>query len=308
MSRIRNYVFTINNHTFLDVQSLLQHTDDAGNDKTKLIRYFTMQEEIGESGTHHLQGYMELYRAFTIRALRRRLTIQNIHLEPRRGSQLQAIVYAQKDDTRDPHGHSWTVGNKKRESGRNAIEMILSGKKMKKVARENPKQFVRSFRGLQALRHQLADQRNWPMEVIIYFGVTGCGKSYKAYKDFPDAYTAPWPSKGGVWWWPAYDGEETVILDEFREQISFSTILTLMDRYAFNVQQKGGYMAMTSRRLVITTNLDPVREWYMDQQDRSPFLRRLRDFAKIYDFGPLVQNANGTITTAPVLRDPATYV
>ena len=75
----------------------------------------------------------------------------------------------------------------------------------------------------------------FPPEVIIYYGKTGTGKSASALQEWPNAYWVPWPKKGG-WWWPFYSGEDTIILDEWRHQVSYDEILRLLDRYPFTVQ------------------------------------------------------------------------
>ncbi len=252
MSRVRNYCFTVNNYDEDDIIELLSHIGE--NKKTDTIKYLTMQEEIAPTtGTPHLQGYLELHKAYTIRSLKRKINCPRLSLRERHGSQTEAIVYCQKIESRKPNGRNWDEGVKKRQSS--AVQMIMQGKSMTEVAQEFPAQFVRSHRGLQALQYQLQTPRNWAMEVIIYYGQTGTGKTYTATKAYPDAYQCKWPTKGGIWWWPGYDGQETVIMDEFRHQISFGVMLKLLDRTSFPVQFKGGFKRFTSKRLVFTTQL-----------------------------------------------------
>lgn len=70
-------------------------------------------------------------------------------------------------------------------------------------------------------------------------------------------------------------------------------MLRIMDRYAFKVQTKGSYYHFNSKKLVFTTNIDPL-DWYPNVDDRAPFMRRLKDFAQIYDFDPMRRNRDGT--------------
>lgn len=280
--RARNYCFTLNNYTEDNIEELLEEV--GPND---LISYIIFQEEIAPgTGTKHLQGYMELTKAKSMRALKTSLAMPAIHLEVRGGSQRQAIDYCKKADSRAPDGEQWEAGRPKRLPGNGAISLIISGATMREVAEEFPNEYVRHHQGFMALKLIRAEKRDWAMDVHIYFGATGTGKSYKAYHDYPGAYTVPWPSKRGTWWWPHYEGQETVILDEFRHQISFTIMLQLLDRYSFKVQAKGSHHEFNSKRLVFTTNIDPY-EWYPKVQDREPFMRRLRDFATIHDFSEL---------------------
>lgn len=58
------------------------------------------QLERGESGTDHLQGYVEFTTRRTLTAAKRLLDQPTAHLERRRGSRAQAIDYCTKEDTR----------------------------------------------------------------------------------------------------------------------------------------------------------------------------------------------------------------
>ncbi len=303
MPRVRNYVFTLNNYDANDIKTLL---DSVGEAPTTVV-YLAMQAEIGENGTPHLQGYMELRRAMTLTALKRNLGLPTIHLEARRGTQAQAIAYVKKDNTRAPGGGRWEIGTRKRFQGNGAIALIIEGKSMKEVAEEFPAEYVRSNRGLLALKLIRGVERNWVMDIHIYYGQTGTGKSFKAYEENPDAYTVAWPTKKGVWWWPNYDAENVVILDEFRHQIPFSAMLRIMDRYPYKIQTKGGYFHFNSHILIFTTNIDPYN-WYPGVEDRSPFLRRLKDFCTIHEFGPMGEDEDGEPVPDIHIRDMDTLL
>ncbi len=303
MSRLRNWCFTLNNYTEADIGVLVSETDaDATDPANFLLRYLIMQEEIAPgTGTPHLQGYMECNRAITMQALKRALEMQGIHLERRRGTQQRAILYCNKGESRKPNGRQWNIGLKKRSS--KAVQMVMDNDPMRDIALEHPEDFVRHHQGYLALRNVLAEPRTWAMEVLIFHGRTGTGKSYTAYKEYPEAYTVPW-NKGGIWWWPGYDGQETVILDEFRgdnPQINFSTMLQLLDRYQFSVQCKGGNIEFTSKRLIFTTNIEPL-EWYPEEPSREPLFRRFNDFAKIWDFGMIEFDEEGLPIVQKTLR------
>ncbi len=287
---LRNWCFTLNNYT--DQMVTILHSQTERPDT--YITYMIYQHEISESGTPHLQGYIELKRRMSLRALKRRLNLPTIHLEPRRGTAVQARDYCLKEDTRDPagNGNHFEFGTIRRPRGRpsgpleEVTSAIADGMSMNEIAETFPATYVRSHKGLLALQSELADHRCWPMEIIIYYGKTGTGKSYKANHDYPDAYKCPWPAKGG-WWWPNYGGEETVILDEFRHQISYDKMLHLFDRYAWTVQYKGGHYKFRSKRVVITTNIPP-HEWYKGVEDVAPLRRRISEYGKIYKFAPIV--------------------
>jgi len=83
----KNYVFTINNPTTPVVFD------------SESMHCLIYQLERGESGTDHYQGYVEFLRRITP-STAKGLIGQNAHLESRRGTRAQAIIYATKADTR----------------------------------------------------------------------------------------------------------------------------------------------------------------------------------------------------------------
>lgn len=92
----KNYVFTINNPTTPVVFDATSHN------------CLIYQLERGESGTPHYQGYIEFVRRVSFTTAKESLG-QNAHIEPRRGTRIQAIAYARKEDTRIEG--PWEYGN-----------------------------------------------------------------------------------------------------------------------------------------------------------------------------------------------------
>jgi hypothetical protein len=89
----RNYVFTLNFndgnvHAFVPEEW------------PSWLSFCTWQLELGESGTLHYQGYIELTGKHSIVQLHEVPDFSRAHFEVRRGTQAQAVAYARKDDTR----------------------------------------------------------------------------------------------------------------------------------------------------------------------------------------------------------------
>jgi hypothetical protein len=88
-SQLKTYCFTINNVSPDCIPCL-----------PSFATYVCFQPEIGESGTPHLQGYIELSKAMRISALKKLGSPWSLaHFEGRRGTQAQAIDYCRKLDT-----------------------------------------------------------------------------------------------------------------------------------------------------------------------------------------------------------------
>ncbi len=95
MSKMKNVCFTLNNPTEAERiwwRAALTNGEDS-------VTYLVLQEETGENGTVHLQGYVELADRKRLTWLRRHLSAR-AHWERRRGTQLQAIAYCQKAESR----------------------------------------------------------------------------------------------------------------------------------------------------------------------------------------------------------------
>lgn len=57
--------------------------------------YLVYQEEVGDSGTHHLQGYVEFPNKKSLQQVRG--ILEGAHWEPRAGTAEQAAAYCKKD-------------------------------------------------------------------------------------------------------------------------------------------------------------------------------------------------------------------
>lgn len=63
------------------------------------VRYLVWQLERGESGTPHIQGYIEYQQSMRFSAVRNHLP-RGAHIEPRHGTASEASEYCQKPDGR----------------------------------------------------------------------------------------------------------------------------------------------------------------------------------------------------------------
>lgn len=96
--------------------------------------------------------------------------------------------------------------------------------------------------------------------VSVYWGVTGSGKSHRAFEEAAadgDFYVKGPTTK----WWDSYRGEKTVIIDEFRGVIGIEHLLKWLDKYPCYVEEKGGQLPLLATKFIICSNLDP-RQWY----------------------------------------------
>ncbi len=89
--RHRNYMFTLNNYTSQEVKQLKEHMEN-----NKYL-FLCFGFEVGESGTPHLQGYVELHTSRSMSALHKDKGWARTALFVRGGTKLQAVTYCAKE-------------------------------------------------------------------------------------------------------------------------------------------------------------------------------------------------------------------
>lgn len=286
MAQSSNWLFTLNNPASVDIPKLWPD-----------VKYAIWQAETGALGTPHLQGYVIFSKRKRIGGLKK--ISATAHWEIRRGTHTQAKEYCSKEETRT--GGPWTMGEEPTQGKRTDLEeiagLLVEGQTPKDLALSHPAQFIRNHRGIVALRAYLQKPRAFKTECFVIHGVTGVGKSRWANEHFPDAF---WKSPNCNWW-DSYDGEDTVVIDEFYGWLAWSELLRLCDRYPCMIQTKGGSCHFTSKRIIFLSNDHPSK-WYSNPKCCwSTLERRLENIAEMRRDGTLdiEKGAFGFIAPAP---------
>lgn len=199
------------------------------------------------------------------------------HAEARRGTPDQAAAYCKKGEQPKSewseegingpnYGKNAKVvewGEITQQGRRNdlspACEMIKEGKRLRDVAVEHPEVFVKYHKGLIALQSILIQPRDAVPEVTVLYGSTGTGKSKEAREILGDTKYVWHPQQAQ--WFDGYAGEKEVIFEEFRGQLPFGMLLSLLDRYDCKVQYKGGMCEFAATKIVLTSPIHPS-QWY----------------------------------------------
>jgi hypothetical protein len=287
MSRHRNVCWTLNNPTDDEIQSLII--------ENPRIRYMVIGHEVGENGTPHLQGYLEMCNP-TVFSTLKNLIGHRAHIEERNGTSKQASGYCKKGTdeaedysiffprTREDPG-TWSYvceygqisSQGKRTDLTPAVELLANGSSIVSVAKQHPEIFVRYHRGLRDLRASYLLPRNLPdnPQVVVLWGDTGTGKTRDAilhYSPDEEHYVFR-PSNGN--WWDGYDGQKKVILEEFRGSMPWADLLGLLDRNEYRAPVKGGFVQIQADKFIITSPCPP-ETWYKsdDRYDKYSQLER----------------------------------
>lgn len=253
MNRTRNYCFTLNNYTEEDELTLTQY---EGN---KQIKYLIVGKEIGEQGTPHLQGFIIFQNAKTFNQVKAFLG-DRYHIERTIGSAQQNIAYCSKDNEYIEFGELPQQGSRK--DIQQVKQMVKEGKSMSEIVEQ-----ATSYQSIRMAeickKYQPIQPRDKP-EVRYYWGGTGCGKTRLAYEELGMENT--WVNSNTLQWFDGYDGQENVIIDDFRgNQCSFAFLLRLLDRYPMKVPIKGGFVNWNPKRIFITSTNSPYNV-YSDEK------------------------------------------
>lgn len=265
----RNFCFTLNNPT----DDNIQHIRDVWT-STKCA-YYIAHLETGDSGTPHLQGYVELAgNSRRIPGAVAYLGLRGIHLEPRMGSREQAITYCLKDvlEGQVPLLESDIAKRRSNDQGsRSDLHLfaahLASGGGMAEGARSFPATFIRNYRGLEAY-HALVNPptARSAHTCKVLWGPTGTGKSKFCADNYPGAFWFPRPTTEAFF--GGYAGESTTIIDDFYSWIRFDMLLRMLDRYPLTVNVLGGHTTYRATETIITSN-EPPSMWYPTLNNRA---------------------------------------
>ncbi len=276
MARYRNCVFTWNNPDgFIDFDE-------------EEMEYLIYQEEIGESGTYHFQGYCEFKRQLSLNQAKALLGGATVHLERRRGSAQEAIAYCQKDDTRVAHTQPYEYGTSKAQGKRIDLEAfkneVMAGKRKRDLIDDHVGIIARYPKFYDQLTMMNRPQRSQELVVTLLIGDTGLGKTrsvMQKYGEDLDFYVAP--LNNGTMWYDTFDGHTKVLLDDFAgaaSHISLCSLLRLLDRYPVLVPTKGSHTWWLPNEVFVTTNILP-RLWYKWENRGEQYKALARRFHKV---------------------------
>lgn len=274
------WCFTLNNYTDNDEQYLAACT-------TRGCTYLIYGREVGESGTPHLQGYIEMATKST-RGRVGGVIGARAHLEPRRGSQSQAIDYCKKDGDFVEFGSPCQQG--KRTDLEGYVARLKGGESLRDLALEDPVTFCRYKNGLERIAHWLGDDvPREPPKCYFIWGEPGTGKSRWAHDVDPDS---TW-IYGGAGWFDGYSGQRVAIFDDFdddnqRGGIGYGLFLKLLDRYKLSVPIKGGFVNWRPEIIIFTANRS-LDEFYFTNTgyNGNAVRRRFHHVQRVSNLGEL---------------------
>jgi hypothetical protein len=263
------YVFTINNYNDDEVQRV----------KEIKCRAIKAGFEVGESGTPHIQGAIYLDKKKTLKGLKDALG-GRAHVEKARGTWEQQD-YCLKDGEVLRH-----EGEPPKQGARVDLQLVkqdidegMGEHELWDVHFETMVRYGRALKEYLDIKRRYAFRTEMAQGVWIY-GPSGVGKSHEAFRDFD-------PHKTYVKclddeWWDGYEGQETVIFNEFRGEVGFSRMLDLTDKHPCWVKRRGREPTpFMAKKIVVTCPMCPG-EVYQKAKDNDTLYQLERRFEIIH--------------------------
>lgn len=218
------------------------------------------------------------------------------HLEVARGTPEQNKVYCTKKDL-------WAEAGKMPKQGERTDlstvgHELLAGLPLDEAIARYPGVAMGHLGNMQLLANRVLKPLMEPRTVVWFHGPTGCGKSRRAHEEaekLSQQLGKPYFSRtGNSKWWCNYKGEEIVVLDDIfagdavmdTEELNFSDMLRLTDRYGTHVNQKGTSTAWQARYIIITCSVHPSK-WALSKRYGTRDLQQLvRRINTIVEFKP----------------------
>lgn len=257
MAGSRNWCFTLFNYVWENIVFLLSIQ----------CRGIIFQEEMcPTTNMPHLQGFIRFDRAMELQRIKALLgpEYNHIHLEPS-VSPSAAVEYCRKGETR--MGECYEEGDLIFEQGKSSAledcyEAVRNGSSYRQLVEEFGIQCILHARGIQFAKFWLDTPTNFrKLNNLAITGHSDVGKTRAVYESFPRVYKLDRSASSGSIWFDGYDGEETLLIDDFYGWIPYGQLLNILDGYPLRLDIKGAHTWAKWTSVIITSNKSP-HLWY----------------------------------------------
>lgn len=278
--KLRCCCFTVNNWTQEEYDRIIELE----------CRYLVVGKETGESGTPHLQGYIELAGQKRFSTVKKMLP--KAHIEFRRGTPSEAATYCKKDGDFFEKGEISRPGDRTdlrqiQERINNREETVLQ------IRQRDPMLYHQYGRTLNQLEDDLMEitYRQQLTRGFWLWGGTGAGKSFLAFRNFSPHTHYVWKLNDNGWQ-DGYRQQPIVIIDDYRGSIPYDEMLRMIDIHPnYTVPRRGrAPLPFTSSCVIITSSLPPT-EVYHRRHERDS-IEQLTRRIEIFELPSQMENAS----------------
>lgn len=239
----------------------------------------------------HQQGWLILDKPIRFKTLKA-FFCSTIHWEKMAGTVQQSIDYCSKDghyfafgaqDGQNPHPRK---GQGSRNDLERVVEDIMKGTSLKRIAADNPVEWVKFHKGFESLRSMtLPSFEGGKRQFHVLWGDAGAGKSWKAMRlmgvpegeehKLEEYAFVPDQNNSGILSFETYAGQKWIFLDDFEpKSLQVTALKRMTDRYACVLPGRGRSVTASHLGVVITCNYKP-ENWYQEAVDWQALLRRM---------------------------------
>lgn len=271
----RCWEFTLNNYTE-DEYKCLCNLSEA-------VKRIAIAKETGENGTPHLQGRIHFGTNKRLSALKK--INGRAHWERTRA--IKDWTYYFKEDADVFH-----VDNSKGQGTRTDLQEVYKLARkghLKTIAEEHTETFLKYHAALtriSSLRNADPTPRRFKPKIYWLYGSTGVGKTRGIVERERDAY-----DDNEIWWssndcksfFRGWANQRVAVFDDFRpDQMSFSMLLKITDRYQVAVPVLYGSKEWNCKRIYFTAPFHP-RTMFENQSGQGECEQLVRRIGQIIE-------------------------
>ena len=244
-----------------------------------LMKYLCFSPEIcPETKKPHYQGFMILKNDTALKPIKKHINAQ-WNLRIALGTPEENRIYCGFQDyskdgkikLKNPLFKEFGTPPQKGQGKRNDLKLlkndIIEGKTtVNDIILNNPTLYHQYGRTLDKIEHLKLNntQRNSLDKIIAIwiYGTTGTQKSHLAFNDFnlKTDYILNFKDGG---FWNGYTNQKKVIIDDFRGEIPFSELLTILDVHPYQVKIKGSSpIPLIANQFIITSSMHPFEIYH----------------------------------------------
>lgn len=258
--QFRNYVFTCYCCNANYKETGKPGPNETGPKLNDKIQYLAFGDEVCPTTLrHHWQGFLVMKKKCAKSTAQKALGCP-CFMDGMKGNLAQNEKYCSEDGKYVEFGEKPNPGE--RTDLTQFSQGILRGEiTLNDVLENNPGAYHTWGRTLIATQDLVwsRTQRSEMTTLIWIYGPPGTGKSHYVDEKEKSLYRKS-VEKGEGKWWDGYNGEEAVLLEDFRgsKDIPYSSILRMCDRYPFDVSRRNrGPRPFISKRVYITSPVHP---------------------------------------------------
>jgi len=268
----RNWAFT--DFELLDFKTIY-------NDYKDIIRYICWgKEKCPKTNKIHYQGWLQLINKKTLGGVKRLLGTKKIHLESCRGSEFDNNKYCKKDGVFKFKGKFICQGQ--RTDLEQIKKMIDENEPTIKIAQNYFSDFIRYHSGFNKYAELVAKEQTKKFRKVkctLINGPTNTNKTRRATEYTNDYYKIQGDQLN---WFDGYQGEKTLIIDEYANDVKITRLLALLDGYQLRLPIKGGFTYARWNKVIITSNLRLLHQ-QADIEHQKALKRRITKHINLFE-------------------------